>query len=226
MNNNLYNTKEFDNKTWKVPVDDSFMWDYMITHNKHYNCQPYFWPKKLIETLDHFDCVIQAGGNAGMYSKFYSSVFKTVYTFEPDYRWFNCLVNNCPEENIVKLQAFLGDKHQLGNLKLNPKCVNNLGAIKMDLDSDNKFIPTFTIDDLNVQPDFIHLDIEGFEYHAILGATETISKSKPLIVLEEKTHMKEYGYNRKALGKLMIDLGYVCVKDWNSDKTYVHNSKL
>lgn len=156
---------------------------------------------KYLSRLKTKRTVIQAGGHCGLYAKIYVNLFERVFTFEPELNNFTHLTNNCNDTRIVKLNAALSDENDFvsmgivsyintGMHKVLPKGIFGLIAYGITLDS--------------IKPkdvDLIHLDVEGYEYNALKGAVKTISKYKPLIVLEmtEKTDkiyalMKKLGY--------------------------------
>lgn len=165
-----------------------------------------FWPSNDVETRDsvlatlpdltHYVgmCVqrrtaIQAGGNVGVWAKHLAKYFTNVMTVEPDATNYACLERNITEPNVsFKLAAF-GDVAGTGSVV---RDVQNCGASRVDAGTD---FPIITIDSLNlVDVDLIQLDVEGFELPALLGATQTISRDSPLIVLELKGLGKQYGY--------------------------------
>ncbi|BAZ45511.1 hypothetical protein NIES4102_25350 [Chondrocystis sp. NIES-4102] len=41
-----------------------------------------------------------------------------------------------------------------------------------------------TLDSYHLQPDFIKIDVEGFEYQVLLGAKQTISNFRPILLIE------------------------------------------
>ena len=107
--------------------------------------------------------VVQAGGLQGMYPRLLSDMFERVYTFEPDPLSFHCLVNNCQKDNIVKIQAAVGES--FGLIDVNRFCEHNVGMNSVI--QGNKY-PTFTIDSLGLDAcDFIQLDVEGYEIPAL-----------------------------------------------------------
>ncbi len=144
---------------------------------------------KHLSRLKNKRTVIQAGGHCGLYAKIYVNLFERVFTFEPELNNFMNLAYNCNDTRIVKMNAALTDENDFvsmgivsyintGMHKVLPKGIFGLIAYGVTLDS--------------IKPkdvDLIHLDVEGFEYNALKGAVKTISKYKPLIVLEmtEKT---------------------------------------
>lgn len=41
-----------------------------------------------------------------------------------------------------------------------------------------------TLDSFQLEPEFIKMDVEGFEYQVLLGASETINNSRPILLIE------------------------------------------
>ena len=165
-----------------------------------------YWPSNDVETrdsvlstlgdLDHYvgmctqrRTAIQAGGNVGVWPKHLAKYFTHVITAEPDALNWACLERNVDEPNVRKYQAAFGDVQGTGSVARDPQ---NCGASAVTPGGD---FPIITIDSLNVQDcDLLQLDVEGFELPALLGATETIKRCSPLIVLELKGLGKRYGY--------------------------------
>lgn len=206
-----------NSKGWYWPSKDgggdyegpNSCWHYMITHSDV--------PQKISQYVKEKKVIVQAGGNCGYYVKQYASLFKYVYTFEPDPHNFYCLNLNVTDINVFKFQACLGDKHEglaLGNFML------DIGASHV---SGPGIIPTFLVDDLSLQScDLIHLDIEGYELHALRGAIETIKKFRPVIALEFFERWADR-YNTKLndVDNFLRQLGYTFVYDEQGDRIYL-----
>lgn len=159
-----------------------------------------------------FDVVIQAGGNQGLYPRLFSQYFKTVYTFEPDSYNFHCLVNNCQQDNIVKIQAALGPESKLISISGDPGMTNS-GTISVI--QDKGIIPQVTIDSFNFDTvDLIQLDLEGYEAEALKGAIKTIEKFRPIVACERND------------GNILIDRGYNHVMSVGADQIYVPKELL
>jgi FkbM family methyltransferase len=177
-------------------------------------------PKKVSEFCNQKRVVIQAGGNAGMYVKFYSELFSTVYTFEPDPVNFYCLTKNTGS-NVIKFQSCLGNEPNFVNLSFNlqnPKKPNS-GGFGIH---GNGVIPTLTIDSLNFQTcDLIHLDIEGYEYFALLGAMETIKRCSPVIALELNGLGGRYNKTDDNVKDLLYSLNYKDIAIIDDDIIFV-----
>jgi FkbM family methyltransferase len=155
--------------------------------------------------------VIQAGGNCGMYARFYGNYFNEVYTFEPQPNNFKCLSLNCNENKYHIFNAGVGKSFGKADI-VHPKGKkrSNMG-VWQTVDNPNGEIQIITIDSLNlVNCDLIHLDIEGYEPFALEGAKKTIEKYRPVVILEEGhggSVIESYGYKLKE--KLTRDWVYV-----------------
>lgn len=165
--------------------------------------------------VQSFDVAVQAGGNVGIFPAKMAERFKFVYTFEPDAINFNCLCRNAPLENIIKLQAALGEKHGLVGIQKVPQ---NVGANYV---SGAGNVPTLKIDDLNLNTcDMLMLDVEGMELAALKGALGTIMAFHPCIVVEEKDLGNRYGYPHGAIAEFLASIGYREVHRKHRDVVY------
>jgi FkbM family methyltransferase len=198
--------------SWLWPNEDIWAWKWL---NKigHWDL-----PVQISNLVENKNLVIQAGGNAGLYPKQYSKIFQTVITLEPDYRNFTCLCHNVPEQNVIKHQAAVGDTESSIELQPNSRWnETNTGALKIKGAGSIKQI---TIDSLGVCPDLIHLDVEGFEAFALLGAQSTINKYRPLIVLETNGSGDEYGWPQEKIDELLKSWNYEIYVKWDYDTVY------
>ena len=167
--------------------------------------------------------IVQAGGNAGWYTKLYSEIFDRVYVFEPDYVNFICLNLNVPFDHVIKIQACLGDKRGLVKVKSKESDRGKTHVIKSDIKKDiiPANIPTLMIDDLDLDEcSVIHLDVEGYELFALRGAIKTIEKFKPLIALENREHWLRYGITTDDINNFLKSLGYKVVDQYRKEIIY------
>lgn len=196
----------------------------------------YYWPKtdiscwkymkrfpelpiKINQFIKNKNTVVHAGANCGFYAKQYAEIYDVVYAFEPDWLNFYCLNLNVGKPNVVKIQSCLGNKNSLVNLAIKEK---NRGK---NFVKGAGIYPTFKIDSLNLNTcDLIHLDTEGYEYYALLGAEETIKKFKPVIVLEMWDQLNdrfEENINRQT-HNFLTNLNYQHVDTLDeADKVYI-----
>src|SRR4051812_41824122 len=84
---------------WLWPKSDVELWK---------RARDYSVLEKALQHCTQRRVAIQAGGACGTYPLWLSQYFETVYTFEPDPVNFTCLVANCQQANVVKIQAALG----------------------------------------------------------------------------------------------------------------------
>lgn len=143
---------------------------------------------------------VQAGGNMGLWPRRLAEIFARVITFEPDDISRACLQRNVPPSVQVRAEALgaapgwcamahssLGSHHVLDGRAVEVTTIDSLG-----------------IDDL----DFLQLDIEGYEWHALAGAVETIRRCRPLIQVELRDFTARYGKSDQDVRTLLASLGY------------------
>ena len=183
-------------KGWVWPKKDKRCWR---ATSRHWNL-----PQEVISQVSGKTVAVQAGGNCGVYAEQYAQAFKHVYTFEPENVNFYCLCMNLAKlHNVYKFQSFLGSGEEITSSITNPADTQSEPNSGMFHKTDQLgSIPVLSIDQLGLPAcDLIHLDIEGGEYDALIGATETINKFKPLICLE-------WFQNTETLQKTMHGFGY------------------
>lgn len=148
------------------------------------------------------DVMITCGAHVGMYTKFYAKQFNTVYAFEPDPFHFFCLCNNVKETNVIKIQAAVGYDRKLIDLYQNGP--NGHLCYAIDEKKEGK-IPVLRIDDLNLPVcSLIQMDVENYEYQALLGAEETIKRCSPVIIAENG-HVENIVNFLESLGYKIVD---------------------
>lgn len=167
------------------------------------------WPEVVDGTI------LQAGANTGIYPQRLTEHFSRVVTAEPDADNYACLIRNCVGLDIEKHYAAFG--HIIGTCGVDRFEPNNCGAHRVDLEGD---VPMITIDSLQLAPDVIWLDIEGYELKALLGATQTIQAHHPLILVEEKGLGRFYGSEKEDLAEHLMLMGYEWISSHGADNAY------
>lgn len=131
---------------------------------------------------------VQAGGNCGAWAHHLAIAFEQVWTIEPDFKNYLCLLRNMRRPNIKPIWAALGAEKKMVGMLRRPE---NIGAHRV---IDGSEVAQITIDDLQLEScDLIVLDIEGMEYQALQGARQTIERFKPVLMVEDKGQSVEYG---------------------------------
>lgn len=161
---------------------------------------------------------IQAGGHCGAYAYSFTEFFDMVFTFEPNALNFHCLVNNCQGVNIIKMNVALGNKTGRVQSVIVNSINTGMNQIK-DAGNEKYYIPMITLDSLSLTDiGLIELDLEGYEYEALLGAKKTLQKNKPVLIIENADD---------RINKLLSSLGYVEWKKINRlDSIFVLESDM
>ncbi len=83
---------------------------------------------------------------------------------------------------------------------LNPNNIWNYDPKKIEIRSLAIYLKT--LDSLDLKPDFIKIDVEGFELEVIFGGIETIKKIKPMLLIECTRTLE-------SIRGVLIPLGYL-----------------
>jgi len=198
---------ELKNLWW--PQYDQGMWNYM----HQYRITPEFFDQLMTHVTGN-SIAVQAGGNCGQYVRQFGQRFDTVYTFEPDPVNFLCLTLNCGN-NVIKTQACVGNERKFVNINKG----NDSGAIHV---SGQGNLHTVIIDDMDLPAcDLIQLDIEGYEYFALIGAQRTIERYHPVIMIEwYEPWAERYSTNKTMLDNFFSKLGYCHIMRQDNDHIY------
>lgn len=145
--------------------------------------------------------VVQAGGNVGFLARQLATEFKRVITLEPAEDNFRCLEMNITQDNIEAHWAAVGECEEPISMTGGPE---NCGSYAVEGAGS---IPMKRIDNLELDNgcDLIILDVEGYEFLALLGAKKTVEKYRPVIILEDKGHSAKYGFETGTATQWVID---------------------
>lgn len=133
---------------------------------------------------------LDIGAHCGLWSMQLWPLFERVECFEPLPRHIECWKKNMFKKLSCNLHEMaLGADDDLVGIEIvhglsGRSFVKGSGDIRMG-----------KLDDFHFQDvDFIKLDVEGFEYMVIRGGHRTITRCKPVMVVEQKPlHARKYG---------------------------------
>lgn len=121
--------------------------------------------------------ILDVGANIGVLSRLFARRAAHVHSFEPSIRARRLLEANATD-NMTIYPIALSDR-------IGTAIFAEIEAVDMSSFSDAGVeVETSTIDHLNLRPDFIKIDVEGFEHLVLRGAMKTIAELRPLIVFE------------------------------------------
>jgi FkbM family methyltransferase len=163
------------------------------------------------------DCVIDCGANFGYNSVLMGKIignYGKLISFEPQniiYQQLNGnlilnnIFNSITYKNIVSNQS--NKILELDSIDLSSSWVN-IGDISVG--SGGEKTSTITIDDLNlVKLDFIKIDVQGFEYFVLDGASKSINEFSPDIFIEIEEHLIEkFNITKNMIYDKLKFLGY------------------
>ena len=192
--------------------------------------------------IDKDSIVIEGGCHIGSHSVKLSKLSKELICFEPlrqsnDLLKKNLKLNNC--DNVIVYNAGISDK--LSKTKFAWMPFGNVGASGLDdnpmgipggasnIDSDESYdVDLNNIDYLGLEKlDFIKLDVEGYEPRAINGGINTITKFRPVIVLEcwsNHSGGSDLEYTKNQF-KMLLDIGYTVTQVGHSDWLFLPQSQ-
>ena len=153
---------------------------------------------------------LDIGGNIGNHAVFFSGLFEQVISFEPNHKIFQLLALNAGlADNITAVNLGLSD--QTDTLPARVNHLNLGGAQITDAAEANTEFSVMALDEYlqNKAPrpiSFIKMDVEGYELKALRGATETLQKHQPMLVLE--FHVKKDKTKTDAILSFLAAQGY------------------
>lgn len=176
-----------------------------------------YWPndvgQKYVHSLKHVKSIewaiarcsqkrtaVQAGGNIGLWPRRLAASFRRVISFEPDAISRECLELNVPANVDVRPEA-LGDAQRACDIER-----ASLGSHRV---VDGQRVPVTTVDALGLNDvDLLQLDVEGYEWHALSGAFNTIHRCRPIIQVELRGFTDRYGKSDADVDGLLAGLNY------------------
>ena len=146
-----------------------------------------------LETIIQKDYVCwDIGANIGFYSFLLASIANSgkVFSFEPITKTYDDLdfgrkMNNFDHINIYNFA--LGSEQRSQRIFFNDDslCVGTASFLESNQFSNFELVEINTIDDISIPaPDFIKIDVEGFQVQVIKGASEFFKQHSPLIMIE------------------------------------------
>ena len=182
--------------------------------------------------------VIDAGANMGFTALNIANKLKNkgiVYAFEPDAHNYSVLQNNLLLNPGLQIEPF---KLGLGNIKEDVKLEvineSNRGENQITTNpSTPKFsiVAIITLDDFIAEQqiekvDLIKIDTEGFEMNILKGATETITKNKPVLFIElNDNNLRKQLSSPEEVVALILSWGYKVISA-QTGESINNNSKL
>lgn len=180
----------------------------------------YYEYEILSNFIDYFPTnavVYDIGANIGNHTVFFSKYLKAkkVYSFEPSEEVYNLLKGNIERNYLKGVETYnyaIGERNSLGNITIDE---SNLGASTMNEDEQGnveiKPLDSFEKD----APDFVKIDVEGFELKVLLGMKNILTKHKPVLWIEI------FDDHFKQVDDFLKEYNYVLIDRWLDNHVYV-----
>lgn len=144
--------------------------------------------------IDPDEVVADIGANIGLTAILFSSLARKVFAFEPSPSTYNILTGNLARAGATNVEAInLGLGHKTESLTITFAKNNRSGGYvsdkirpetghvteKIQIDSLDHYFA-----DKESPPNFLKIDVEGFEQNVIKGGVGFLQKNKPTVVME------------------------------------------
>lgn len=165
---------------------------------------------------------VQAGGHAGQWAvRLHQLGFEAVITFEPHDENYACLRENVaahcgPDALVAVNHGLLGEAPGRGTLLRGKSSGAHWGTFE------GGDLPVWTIDSFEFDDvDLIALDTEGSELLCLRGAEQTIGRSRPVILYEERGHGAKYGLTPEDTAAWLMAHGYRFARKVRKDRIWI-----
>lgn len=161
--------------------------------------------EQICQHLDAGDVVVEGGAHIGTLTAPMLDKGAKVIAFEVNEEAVACLLHNCQSEHLtIHAGCALGETpDDKVTLHLDP----NAGKSHVTSGGD---IPCWTIDELALPKcHLIKLDVEGWEAKVLRGASKTIARCKPVLIIEiNREALDRAGDSADGLLALIEGMGY------------------
>ncbi|MBF05362.1 hypothetical protein CL644_01500 [bacterium] len=153
----------------------------------------------ILNTLDSPN-VYDIGANTGYYGIFAATRFNaSVYAFEPIPDYISCIKEssriNRVEDRVTTHTLALGDHESELDLNLSGSGSTLAKDFLGDTPTPHMSVAVRTLDSLDLPtPDFIKIDVEGYEWEVLQGAYKTISRYQPICFIEIAKTLSERNF--------------------------------
>lgn len=188
-------------------------------------CGSFEWAERewLTNTLKPGDVFFDIGANIGLMSLLAAHKIGAkgvAVAFEPVSATYEKLQKNCslnPQfSNIQTVRAAVSDANGKQEIFITGPGRDAWNSLVPAEGMQCEIIETFRLDDLMSNekfelphPDLLKIDVEGWEIHVLRGATETLKKYKPVLLIEfTASNLEAAGASCAELASELTKLGY------------------
>lgn len=167
--------------------------------------------------IQNFDAAVDVGANVGLWTRVLAQCFEKVHAFEPMPENAECFHRNVHQRNVYFHQLAVGSIADTARMIYR----GGNSQVATDAEEATHRVKMVALDDMELGPvDFIKIDTEGYEFDVVRGAEKLIRKYQPVIILEQKAHLKNaerYGRHENAATGLLCKWGAGVVAESGGD---------
>lgn len=183
-----------------------------------------FQAKVLFSLMSHSESFFDVGANMGFYSLCASVINPrmNIEAFEPNSSIIEFLHQNIQRNNVSNIHTHnvaLGEEIIESADLFIPPLTGTGGGSFLNLHpeeglSETRKVKIKTIDfltvELNLKPDLMKIDVEGFEYSVLGGSQKTLREFRPTIVIELlRKWMAPFGHHPQEIVHMLNSEGYI-----------------
>lgn len=216
---------------WHLPDDENHLQEWMrkvgkwrtseIDGERRLLYQGHKYERALTLNPDRSGLAVDVGAHVGLWTWQMAQDFYRVVAFEPVAEHRQCWDANMRGVSNAELQPFaLGAEPGMVRLKRRPEGssgdtgidpVAERSSLRASVDDEGEEAELRTLDSFGLDGvALVKLDCEGYEFHVLRGAVETLTRCRPVIVVEQKpeTGMEaRYGLEPKHVLDWLAALG-------------------
>jgi FkbM family methyltransferase len=175
--------------------------------------------KKYAFFREHFirrglSCAIDVGAHVGYWTNHMAMDFDVIHSFEPISENYRCLLENKPDKCIA-YNFGLGIREEEKTLYLGSRTNSGAWSSEKGDREIEETIQLRTLDSFELEPDLIKIDVEGSQRAVLIGATETLKRCKPTIIVEVEDENR-----KRKVTKFLKDLGASLARNYGKDCMY------
>jgi FkbM family methyltransferase len=172
------------------------------------------------------DTVIDIGANIGLYTKYFSKLCGdkgTVHSFEPDTTNFDYFKRVTKDlKNVIGNYSAVSDSNNPLKIYTSHRLNVDHRTYPVDEFATSYEVPATSIDNYvsgKFKVDIIKMDIQGAEYPALVGMTNTLKANPNIIVFMEicPSALRDFGVNVQTIYSFLFSQGFL-VFDENKNK--------
>lgn len=183
---------------------------------------------RAFDFVRNWECAVDLGAHVGIFSRHFARHFKQVVAFEPTRETRECLEKNVPE-NVRIIPFASGDRE---DTVLFRRHIKNSGGSEMvenrtDIGGFEHYtVKMIPLDSLDLEGvGLVKLDVQGCEPIALKGAEKTLTRCKPVVLIEEKPLGGPTGSveHIETSRKILLDYGFQEGEKIGADRIYFWN---